>query len=161
MLAKAEGRLSSTIFAKGEPGPTALAGEGRRDPAMLVREGRPSPAILAKRRKETKAKTCPELEIFLSDPPQTENNHQYAKEVWSCLTGKGQLLRRCRPPIGRKRLNILIHDPPGDPGKVFLEMGIPRIGLLERMFSLACQGFEDGRTAVESMLWGEQHSELD
>lgn len=114
-----------------------------------------------KRREETKALPCPELEIFFSDPPKTDNNHRYAKEVWSCLTGKGQLLRRRRSPIGRKRLNILIHDPPGDPGKVFLEMGIPGISLLERMFSLARQGFEDGRTAVESILWGEQHSDLD
>lgn len=121
----------------------------------------PSCYTCKKGREETKAEPCPELEIFFSDPPQTENNHQYAKEVWSCLTGKGQLLCRHCPPICRKRLHILLHDRPGDPSKAILGMGIPGISLVERMFSLVRQGFEEGKTAVESILWGEQHSELD
>lgn len=120
----------------------------------------------SKRRGETKANPNPgpELEMFFSDPPQsqTKNNHQYAKEVWSCLAGKGQLhlLHRRRPPMSCKRLNILLHDPsaPGGPGKVFLEIDMPGIRLLESMFSRARRGFEIGRAAVGFIVWGERHS---
>lgn len=73
MLAKAEGRLSSTILAKGEPGPTTLAGEGRRDPAMLVREGRPGPAILAKKEERNKSQNLPRTgDIPLRSPSNRE-----------------------------------------------------------------------------------------
>ena len=99
----------------------------------------------------------PSLEIIYPvsiTRPQKEL--RYAESVWSCLTGKGQLLRRSQRTI-HTGLCVLFRSEPYGPKELLLVIDSPGRCLCKIFSSLACWNFNKGRSTVESFLLGKQH----